>query len=242
MSEENYIFPPYDEEIADIIKKFGGERMETYGGKDITPLWDLKGEGLNWSFKYLYAAPKLEKIVHAVQSYRDKLMVYGTIIWPDDKHALPVFSAFWAESAKGSFFLLDFHPTADCICDIPYMEKYLEPLEEIFYQGMEYYPHQGPGRNPNWYRALLSPYALSADIFPGTQEDQNRILELMKGYLTIYHALWEKDEPQDPGHMKPLIARREAMRTNLREKDPGGYMMEKAVGETMAELSIRAYF
>jgi hypothetical protein len=42
--------------------------------------------------------------------------------------------------------------------------------------------------------------------------------------------------------MKPLIARREAMRTNLREKDPGGYMMEKAVGEKMAELSIRAYF
>ncbi len=98
MSEENYIFPPYDEEIATIIKKFGGERMETYQGNDIRPLWDLKGEGLNWSFKYLYAAPKLEKIVHAVQSYRDKLMVYGTIIWPDDKHALPIFSAFWAKS------------------------------------------------------------------------------------------------------------------------------------------------
>jgi len=241
MSEE-YTFPSYDEDIGKILKKFGGERMETYNGEDITPLWDLKGEGLAWSFKYLYAAPKLEKIVHAVQSFKDKLMVYGTIIWPADTHALPIYSAFWAESAKGSFFLLDYYPIADCICDIPYMEKYLEPLEDIFNKGIEYYPDQGPGRNPNWYRALLSPYAIAADIFPGTKKDQNRILELMTGYLNVYHSLWEKDEPRDPEYMKPLIARREAMRKNLRDKDPGGFMMEKAVGEKVAELSIKAYF
>ena len=122
------------------------------------------------------------------------------------------------------------------------MEKYLEPLENIFYKGIEYYPHQGPGRNPNWFRALLSPYAIAADIFPGTKEDQDHILELMTGYLNVYYALWEKDEPQNPEYMKPLIARREALRKNLREKDPGGFMMEKAVGQELAELSIRAYF
>lgn len=242
MSEEEYTFPPYDEEITKMIKKFGGERMETYQGEDVTPLWDLKGEGLEWSFKHMYKAPKLEKIVHVVQSYRDKLMVYGTIIWPDDQHALPIYSDFWAESAKGSFFLLDFYPIADCICDIPYMEKYLEPLEDLFYKGVDYYPDQGPGRNPNWFRALLSPYALTADIFPGTKKDQGQILELMLGYLNIYYSLWEKDEPRDPEYMKPLIARREAMRTNLREKDPGGFMMEKAVGPELAKLSIKTYF
>jgi len=241
MSEE-YSFPPYDEEINNALKKFGGKRMETYDGEDVTPLWDLKGEGLPWSYKYLYAAPKLEKIALSVQSYRDKLMTYMTIFWPDDKHALPIFSAFWAESAKGSFFILDLYPTADCICDIPYMEKYLEPLEDIFQKGIEYYPHQGPGRNPNWYRALVSPYAITADIFPGTKEDQNHILELMTGYLNVYHSLWEKDEPRDPEYMKPLIARRQAIRQNFREKDPGGYMVEKAVGKEVAELSLRAYF
>ena len=46
MSEEEYTFPPYDEEITKMIKKFGGEKMETYQGEDVTPLWDLKGEGL----------------------------------------------------------------------------------------------------------------------------------------------------------------------------------------------------
>jgi hypothetical protein len=113
--------------MKSIVDKFGGKRMETYHGEDITPLWDLKGEGLPWSYKYLYAAPKLEKIVFAVQSFRDKLMSYATGIWPDDVHALPIFSAYWAESAKGTYFVVDFYPTADCICDIPYMEHYLEP-------------------------------------------------------------------------------------------------------------------
>jgi len=241
MSEE-YSFPPYEEEINKVLKKFGGKRMETYNGKDITPLLDLKGEGLPWSYKYLYATPKLEKIAISVQSYREKLITYMTIIWPDNEHALPIYSAFWAESAKGSFFLLDFYPTADCICDIPYMEKYLEPLEDIFQKGIEYYPHQGPGRNPNWFRALVSPYSLAADLFPGTKEDQNHILELITGYLDVYHTIWEKDEPRDPEYMKSLIARREAIRQNFREKDPGGYMMEKAVGKEIAELSLRAYF
>ena len=87
-----------------VLEKFGGTKMETYKGKDIRPLWDLKGGPILWSYKYLYAAPKLEKIAITVQSFKDKLMCYTTIIWPDDHHALPVFSTFWAESEKGSLF------------------------------------------------------------------------------------------------------------------------------------------
>ena len=86
--------------------------METYQGEDITPLWDLKGKGLPWSHKHLYAAPKLGKIVFMVKSFRNKLMSYGT-----------------------------------SICDIPYMEHYLEPLEDAFSKGMEYFPSLGTGKN-----------------------------------------------------------------------------------------------
>ena len=43
--------------------------METYNGEDVTPLWDLKGGPLLWSYKYLYEAPKLEKIAITVQSF-----------------------------------------------------------------------------------------------------------------------------------------------------------------------------
>ena len=239
---EEYSFPPFEEEMKKLSNKFGGKRLETYQGEDITPLWDLKGEGLPWSYKYLYTAPKLEKIVFMVQSFRDKLMSYGMSIWPDDEHALPIFSVYWAESAKGSYFIADFYPTADCICDIPYMEQYLEPLEDTFNKGMEYFPSLGSGRNPNWFKALSSPYCLSGDFFPSTKETQQHILEIITSYLNIYYDLWEKDQPRDPEYMKSLNARKDAIKMNFREKDPGAFMMVKAVGEELAELGLKVLF
>ncbi len=37
---EEYSFPPFDEEINRVLKQFNGKRMETYRGKDVTPLWE----------------------------------------------------------------------------------------------------------------------------------------------------------------------------------------------------------
>jgi hypothetical protein len=42
--------------------------------------------------------------------------------------------------------------------------------------------------------------------------------------------------------MKSLNARKDAIRTNFREKDPGEYMMVKAVGKELAALGLRVVF
>ena len=238
---EEYSFPPYIEKMKEALKAFNGEVMDTYKGHDITPLWDLKGEGLSSSFKYLYKATKLEKIVFSMRNFRDKLMSYGTAIWSDDEHALPTFSAYWAESAKGSMFIVDFYPLADCICDIPYMEHYLEPLEDIYSKGMQYFPGHS-GRSVNWFRALTSPYCLMGEVAPSTKDTQDKIIELIFEYLRIYTELWKKDEPKPREYMKALNARKEAIRTNYREKDPGGGMMVHSVGKELAEISLVCTF
>jgi hypothetical protein len=238
---EAYSFPAYGEELQKVIDRFGGRKLETYKGRDITPLWDLKGGPLLWSYKHLFAAPKLDKIAITVQSFRDKLMTYALMIWPDDAHALPIFSSFWAESEKGTFFILDFYPTADCICDIPYMEQYLEPLEDVYDRGKKMFSGI-TNRDPNWFRAMVSPYYINADFHPGTKAKQNQLLALTLDYLTLYHSLWEKDTPRDPAYMQRLNERKEAIRTNMREKDPGGFMVEQAVGHELAELSLWALF
>jgi hypothetical protein len=238
---EEYSFPPYEQEMMKVLNEFGGEKMTTYEGEDITPLWDLKGGGLSWSFKYLYSAPKLEKIMITVQSYRDKLMTYVTNIFPDDQHALPIYNCFWAESAKGSLFILDFYPLADCICDIPYMEKYLEPLEDVYQRGIKQY-NELSTRDTDWFRAMTSPYFLTAEVAPSTKESQGRLLGLALDYLKIYYDLWQKDQARDEQYMKRLTERKTAMRKNMRERDPGGLIMEKAVGKKIAELSLRAGF
>lgn len=241
MAEKEYSFPPYVEKMEEALKVFNGKIMDTYRGYDLTPLIDIKGEGLTSSFKYLYKAPKLEKIAFTFHSFRDKLMSYATIIWPDDEHALPIYSSYWAESAKGSFFIIDFYPLADCICDRTYMERYLEPLEDIYGKGQDYFPGLS-GRSGNWFRALMSPYCLTGDFSPSTKDTQNKIMDLTFEYLKIYIELWKKDEPRSEEYMKPLNARKEAIRLNFKEKDPGGYMMEKAVGKELADLSLIAQF
>ncbi len=238
---EEYSFPPYGEKISKEIEKFGGKRMETYDGDDITPLWDLKGGPILWSYKYLYSAPKLEKIAIAVQSFKDKLMIYGLAIWPDDEHALPIYSSFWAESEKGSYFIIDFYPAADCICDIPYMEKYLEPLENIHDEGKKRFPGIST-RDPNWFRAMVSPYYINADFHPSNREKQDCLLKLTIDYLNVYYELWKKDEPADAEYMKSLNMRKLAIRQNLREKDPGGIMVEHAVGKELAKIGLKALF
>jgi alpha-galactosidase/6-phospho-beta-glucosidase family protein len=54
---EEYAFPPYGEEVLKAIEKFGGKKMETYDGDDVTPLWDLKGGPI-----LMNIARKMEKL------------------------------------------------------------------------------------------------------------------------------------------------------------------------------------
>ncbi|MCP4717082.1 MAG: hypothetical protein GY868_18295, partial [Deltaproteobacteria bacterium] len=210
MSDE-YSFPPFEKVMMKALDKFGGQKMETYKGMDVKQLWDLKGGGLTSSFKYLYSAPKLEKIVITAQAYRDKLMSYAVNIFADEKHALPIYCMFWAESAKGSYFILDLFAGTDLITDIAYMEQYMSPLENTYDRAIKHY-HEIPTRDPDWFRALVSPYYINADFAPSTKESQDLLLGFAADYLEIYYQLWEKDEPRDTEYMQRINERREAIR------------------------------
>ena len=83
MSEGNYTFPPYEEKIREALKPFDAKQLDFYQGKDIRVFQELKGKNME-SSKYLYAASKLEKISYAVHNFKDMLMSYGVLIWPDD--------------------------------------------------------------------------------------------------------------------------------------------------------------
>lgn len=237
---EDYAFPPYSEKVQELVKEFGGTLMEEYKGYDIKPLWDQKGEGYT-GFKYLYKAPKLEKIALGVGCFREKLMSYAVMIWPDDNHALPIYSSYWAESAKGSFFILDLYPLADCIRDLPYLEKYLSPLEDIYNKGLDDFP-PSKVRSENWFRTLNSPYLITTEA-DATKENQDKLLKLTLDYLKVYLDLWKKEEPSTPEYMKELNGRKEAIRKTFEERDSiGDMMLTKAIGKELAHLSLITQF
>jgi hypothetical protein len=239
MSDE-YTFAPYAEKMQEALKEFGGSIMETYRGHDIRPLWKQQGEGYT-GFKYLYKAPKLEKIAFGVGYFREKLASYAIMIWPEDEYALPLYSGYWAESAKGSFFIIDLYPLADCIRDLAYMEKYLSPLEEIYQKGLEWFPLANV-RSENWFRALASPYLITTEA-DATTENQERLMTLTLEYLKVYIDLWKKEEPSPPDYMKELNARKEAIRKTFQERDSiGDTMLTRAIGKELAHLSLITQF
>ena len=114
------------------------------------------------------------------------------------------------------------------------------PLEDIYTEGKKHYPTSS--RDPDWFRAMVSPYYINADFHPSTKEQQDRLMKLTLDYLNVYYELWQKDEPRDDDYMRPLISRRQAMRTNMLEKDPGGIMVENAFGKEIAHLGLEALF
>jgi len=240
MAEEKHTFPPYEEKMKEALTPFNAKVLDSYEGKDLRLLQNLKGRNME-SCKHLYKAPKLEKFTFAVHNFKDMLMSYGVLIWPDDNHALPTFSSYWAESAKGSYFIIDFYPPVDCILDTDYMKQYLAPLEDLYEKGADLFPDRF-GRSPDWFRALVSPYCLTADFAPSTKKTRETIMEITLGYLAVYFDMWEKDKPRDPEYMEPLIKRRNAIKAVFIENDPGVKMMEVAVGHEMAELSIKISF
>lgn len=239
MSDE-YTFAPYAEKMQEAVKEFGGSIMETYRGHDIRPLWNQQGEGYT-GFKYLYKAPKLEKIALGVGYFREKLASYAIMIWPEDEYALPLYSGYWAESAKGSFFIIDLYPLADCIRDLAYMEKYLCPLEDIYQKGLEWFPPANV-RSENWFRALASPYLITTEA-DATKQNQERLMTLTLEYLNVFIDLWKKEEPRPPDYMKELNARKEAIRKTFQERDSiGDTMLTRAIGKELAHLSLITQF
>jgi hypothetical protein len=168
-------------------------------------------------------------------------MSNALMIWPDDDHALPVFSSYWAESAKGSFFIIDFYPLADCIRDLPYLEKYLALLEDIYGRGMEQFPPSNV-RSENWFRAASSPYLITTEA-DATKENQERLMSLTLDYLKVYTDLWKNESPGPPEYMKELNARKEAIRKTFEARDSiGDVMLTRAIGKELAHLSLITQF
>ena len=137
--------------------------------------------------------------------------------------------------------MLDLYPLADCICDLEYMDKYLMPLEDAYEKALKDFDKKVP-RDPHWFKALTSPFYVTADFSPSTKASQSRVIETKVDYLEQFYQLWQNEEPGDSTYLKPLLKRKEAIRQCLKENDPGGFMLEKAVGKEQADLHLEVLF
>ncbi len=79
-------------------------------------------------------------------------------------------------------------------------------------------------------------------MVPAQKQTQENILSLASDYLEVYYDLWKKDEPADAAYLERLRERKQAIRQNLKDKDPGGLMLENSVGHELTELTLEVLF
>ncbi len=230
---------PYFEEIIKGIKPMNPRELTTYNGNDITEFRRIETDMMTQEV-ICYSAEKVDRIITMKSTILGgKLIVWATNIVPSDEYDLPIYSS---ELVQGSHISLrvDMIPTADCGRDPEYLNKYIAPMEPLWekYKDIE-------GMCPErflWFKVMLSPFYTGGKFKYEQEGIEEKCLEITKDYLELYINFWKEAEKKDPEQMKPLVGRKQDMFRTLREKDPGGGPLKKALGEEKAEIILSMLF
>ncbi|RMF97992.1 MAG: hypothetical protein D6734_00985 [Candidatus Schekmanbacteria bacterium] len=230
---------PYFDEILDGIKPMNPVEMKEYKGNDISEFRKIETDMMTQEI-ICYSADKIDKIVTMKSTILGgKLIVWATNIVPSDEYDLPIFSS---ELVQGSHISLrvDLIPTADCGRDINYLKKYVEPIQPLW---EKYKDIEGMCLERYlWFRVMLSPFYTCGKFKYEQEGIEDKCLEITKDYLNLYVKFWQEAEKQNSEYMKSLVERKRKMFETLRENDPGGGPLKKALGEEKAEIILSLLF
>lgn len=229
----------YIEEIINGIKPLNPVELKEFRGSDITEFRRIETEMMTQEV-ICCSAEKVDRIVILKSTILGgKLIVWATNIVPSDEYDLPIFSS---ELVQGSHISLrvDLIPTADCGRDTKYLEKYMEPIQPLWekYKDID-------GMCPErfaWFKAMLSPFYTGGKFKYEQEGIEDKCLEITSDYLKLYTKFWREAEKQDPEYMKSLVGRKRDMFATLRENDPGGGPLKKALGKEKAEIILSMLF
>ncbi len=159
-------------------------------------------------------------------------------ITPGPEYDMPYYAMDWDESEEHIFFICDLLPSDDAGRNNAYLQKYCyEPLEEIHEKYSDI-----PGLKPSpfhWVRAIHSPYIVTGNIDKGSPENVQLIYDCAVDYLRAWLGLYHQAKPHAPDsmHMRMVNARRKNIRTLYGENDPGGNVIQKFLGQALAEVA-----
>jgi len=231
---------PYYEHIVEGLKPFNPRPMTEYKGEDITQFEDIETDMMKQKLR-AFKADKLEKIVTLTTDIMGgKIIVYGTTIVPEDDYPLPMFTSELVLAVNHLSLRVDFIPLADLARDLDYMEKYINPMEDLWekHRGIE-----GSGiERYVWQRVMLSPYYSYGKYKYSIENIEETSLEITVDYLNLYAKLWADVRKADPGYMKLLNERKRVMLDTMLEYDPGEGPLKKALGKEAAHKILALLF
>lgn len=231
---------PYYQNIVETLKPLSPQRLTQYQGEDITQFEEIKIEMMTQDLR-AFKADKLKKIVTiTTEVMGGKIIVYGTIIIPEDDYPLPIFTSEIVFTGNHLGLRVDFIPLADCARDLDYLEKYVMPMEDLWkkHKGIE-----GSGiERYVWQRVMLSPFYSYGKYKYEIANIEEQVLEITIDYLKLYTKLWADVQPADSGYMKLLNDRKNIMLKTMLENDPGEMWLKQSLDEQTAKRIMALLF
>ena len=232
---------PYYERVFEALAPLNPQRMTEFDGEDITQFEKIETEMMTQHLK-VFKADKLKKITTiTTEIMGGKIIVYGTIIVPEDEYPLPLFTSELVPTVNHLSLRVDFIPLADLARDPDYLEKYIMPMEDLWQKHREF---EGSGiERYVWQRVMLSPfYSYGKYKYDKNENIVEKSLDITIDYLKLYTKLWADVEKADPEYMKLLNERKRIMLDTMLEYDPGEGPLKKALGAEAAHKILALLF
>lgn len=231
---------PFFEKIIETLSPLNPKPMKTYRGEDITQFQDIETDMMTHHMR-CFEADKLDKIILIKADIMGgKIVVWGATIVPADEYPLPLFTSEIVQAVNHLSLRADLIPLADLARDTAYLEKYMEPMEEIW---QKYKDIEGMGRERYlWHMVMLSPFYTFGKIKYDIENIEEQSLNVTIDYLTLYTKFWAETEKADPVYMESLNDRKRCMLKTMMENDPGEGPLKKALGAEKAQKILSLLF
>jgi hypothetical protein len=218
---ESFRPQPVMERVWPLLARLAPRSLDRAGGEDVTGFQDIRTPTFEGSL-FAFSADKLEKLAVGYMCFMRRMVVFFIMAYPSDEYDFPVLGSDHTEAADHAGLILNLHALADLVVAPAYRERYLDRLDATWKAYQDLDNQLNPAA---WYRALLSPFDINGryPITGGDRAPAARALDCLCKYLDYYVSeLVQHARPvTDQGTRQYAVARREAIKTVYREKDPG---------------------
>ena len=135
------------------------------------------------------------------------------------------------------FFYIDLMPRVDIPANKDYLDKYYEPINQIWVDLKNDVSYQAFNPVHLYTRAVLSPVCLSG-VVP-FEVFKEKIEGAMIKYIEHWLMLIKNAEPKPENEREALKARDEHVRYTIVENDPANPLAERLVGKDLADRLVR---
>jgi len=183
----------------------------------------------------IYSADRLERIIFSLIEIKGTAREGTLFIWPEPKYHLPLFWCNLTQMTTHSFFILDYLPLLDPVVWPEYFEHCLKGFSTMRPKVLDIMKEFILDKDPTLPSAiaiLLSSFKITISL---KAEGIGKVLTLIQEGISSYLEMAKKALPVSEEERVFLLKKRENVRKQMKNNDPGYPFMVNTFGEKITK-------